>query len=860
MYRHAVLALVIVLIFTACGTLKKTAKKEITLEPVVVNAKNSVYRAAATLQWDIVNTRVQLSFNWKERTAEGKAWIDIHPYSYPTDTLILDAKSMAIEEVVLKIGNEEKRVSYFYQDDKLNIYPGMTYAKDTIQLFIKYKATPYANNTGGSAAITDDRGLYFINTDNAIAGKPMQIWTQGETESNSHWMPTIDKPNERFTTRIELFVPDTMQTLSNGYWAASERIANHIRKDIWIMDKPIQTYAVMFAIGRFDITKEEWRGREVSYYAEPAFAPYTRKIFNYTPDMMEYFSKVTGVPYPWVKYSQIIARDYVSGAMENTSATLFGEFMNQTPRELLDKDFEDVVSHELFHQWFGDYVTAESWSNITLNESFANYGEQLWRRYKHGDESADKLNYTDLINYLQTKGADSPLVRYYYNDREDVFDRISYEKGGAILHYIHGLAGDDAFYKAMNIYLTRNALHSAEVANWRLAVEEATGQDWQWFFNQWYFRGGYPALGVRYTYDDSGQQLIVKVKQEYADSTGYVYRLPLKSLVIYGNEQITTDWLIENKITTFTYPYKNGMKPVIVPDIQHWLVGTITDYKKPAQWLQQYVQCHDYISKRRAIATAYNNMPDNSARDIFIMALKDSMASIREYALTQLKWIKDNNWRKIWEGQVSLLAFTDNKNAVRAAAFDVLTAWKVKTDMQQLQEAIHDSSYAVAGAALNNLYAIDSEKAYAVATDFFNTKPKSSLETSVWTITGKRAKDEDVSLFETQSVLVYGAEKFMLAGGLYHYISRVHSDASFEKGVNVMANMAMNDGIKSYRAVLGGYLFDLKKIYADNKADSKEKRALYKHRTEILQHYIDKVMAAETDEGNLKQYKDMMKS
>lgn len=859
MYKYSWPALCVVILFSSCISTRKTVKKEITLEPVIVKASNSVYRAAADKQWDIVHTRVQLSFNWAERTAQATAWIDIHPYFYPSDTLVLDAKSMEIENVMLKEGNEERALSYFYQNDKLYIYPGMTLAKDTIQLRIKYKAMPYANKTGGSAAITDDRGLYFINADNAIAGKPIQIWTQGETESNSHWLPTIDKPNERFTTRIELLVPDTMQTLSNGYWAASTREPGHIRKDIWVMDKPIQTYAIMFAIGRFDITKEEWRGREVSYYAEPAFAPYTRKIFNHTPEMMEYFSTITGVPYPWIKYSQIIARDYVSGAMENTSATLFGEFMNQTPRELLDKDFEDVVSHELFHQWFGDYVTAESWSNITLNESFANYGEQLWRRHQHGDESADRLGYNDQLNFLQTRGADAPLVRYYYNDKEDVFDRISYEKGGAILHYMHGIMGNEAFYKAMNIYLTKNSLHSAEVANWRMAVEEATGQDWNWYFNQWYFHGSYPKLTIKYDYDDSAQNLTVRIKQESADSSAFLYRLPLKTVVINGNEKTTVDWLIENRTTIYTYPYKNGVKPVIVPDIHHWLVGTILDLKKPEQWLQQFVLCNNYVSKRRAVATAYNYISDSNARQILTLALTDSMYSIREYALNMLRWVKEDKWRKVWEPQVTLMAFSDSKNAVRAAAFDVLTTWKTNLDKEQLLQTVYDSSYAVAGAALNALYIADSEKAYSVAVSLLNTSPKATLQSAIWATIGKKGNDADLTVFETKSILVYGADKFMLANGLYQYLIHIHSDISFEKGVNIMANMTMNEGIKSYRLVMGGYLFDLKKVYADNKSDSKEKREQYRIRREILQHSIDKIMAAETDEGNLKQYKEMSK-
>ena len=158
---------------------------------------------------------------------------------------------------------------------------------------------PYAQLAGGSAAITEDRGLYFINTDLAIPNKPAQIWTQGETESNSHWLPTIDKPNTRFKLQLELDVPDTMQTLSNGYLSSSIIDSKHagMRKDIWVMDKPIQAYAAMFAIGRFSIVKDNWHGKDVNYYVEKEYEPYARLMFKNTPEMMDFFSNVTGVPY-----------------------------------------------------------------------------------------------------------------------------------------------------------------------------------------------------------------------------------------------------------------------------------------------------------------------------------------------------------------------------------------------------------------------------------------------------------------------------------------------------------------------------------------------------------------------------------
>ena len=139
----------------------------------------------------------------------------------------------------------------------------------------------------------------------------------------------------------------------------------------------------------------------MSYYVEQEYAPVARKIFGETPAMIAFYEKITGVAYPWPKYAQITGRDYVSGAMENTSATLHTDAVQQDARQLTDGNkFEEYVSHELFHQWFGDYVTTESWSNITVNESFADFSETIWNDYKYGQDKGDDINYQDMQRYL----------------------------------------------------------------------------------------------------------------------------------------------------------------------------------------------------------------------------------------------------------------------------------------------------------------------------------------------------------------------------------------------------------------------------------------------------------------------------
>jgi aminopeptidase N len=268
------------------------------------------------------------------------------------------------------------------------------------------------------------------------------------------------------TDEIAMTVPAKYVTLSNGKLASQKKNADGTRTDTWKMELPHAPYLLFMGVGDFAVIKDSYKDKEVSYYVDKEYASVARKIFGLTPQMIAFYSKITGVDYPWAKYSQITGHDYVSGAMENTTATLHSDAAQQDARELTDgNNWELVVAHELFHQWFGDYVTTESWSNITLNESFANYSETLWNEYKYGKDAGDDQNFGDMQGYLQSNSGKKDLVRFYYNDKEDVFDAVSYNKGGRILHMLRNYIGDSAFFKALNLYLTTNKFKSPKRNN-----------------------------------------------------------------------------------------------------------------------------------------------------------------------------------------------------------------------------------------------------------------------------------------------------------------------------------------------------------------------------------------------------------
>ncbi|WP_235324454.1 M1 family metallopeptidase [Pedobacter lusitanus] len=410
-----------------------------------------IYRGSAEKINDLIHTKLDVKFDYKKRYLYGKEWVTIKPHIYATDSLRLDAKGMDIKTVAVVRNGRNIPLKYTYDNLSLAIKLDKVYqSTENYTIYIDYTAKPDELKLEAGAAITDAKGLYFINPDSTEKGKPVQIWTQGELESSSAWFPTIDRTNQKTTDEISMTVPAKYVTLSNGRLASQKKNADGTRTDTWKMELPHSPYLFMMAVGDFKIYRDKWRDKEVSYYLEPAYAPYAKEIFSFTPEVMEFYSKILGVDYPWNKYAQIVVRDYVSGAMENTTATLHGAYVQGTARELADRYYDkgrSTIVHELFHQWFGDYVTAESWSNLTVNESFADFSETLWAEHKYGQDTGDEHNNEALETYLEDPAnATKDLVRFHYHAAQDMFDDVSYKKGGRILNMLRNYLTPTVFF------------------------------------------------------------------------------------------------------------------------------------------------------------------------------------------------------------------------------------------------------------------------------------------------------------------------------------------------------------------------------------------------------------------------------
>jgi len=812
-YKAFSTILIFSLAFTAQSKVKDT-----------INIIDSAYKATPDKINDLVHTKLDVKFDYKKCYLYGKAWITLKSHFYPTNSLTLDAKGMDIKNVSINNGNINSPLKFTYDSLQLKINLGKTYTSaENYTIYIAYTSKPNEFKTKGSQAITDAKGLYFINPDSSIKGKPVQIWTQGETEGSSVWFPTIDRPNQKTTEEIIMTVPAKYITLSNGALISQKKNNNGTRTDTWKMDKPHSPYLFMMAVGDFKVYHDKYKNTPVDYYLEPAFAPYAKDIFGKTPAMIDFYSKKLGIEYPWNKYAQIVVRDYVSGAMENTTATLHGEYVQQTKRELLDaSNGEETISHELFHQWFGDYVTTESWSNLSVNESFADFSETLWAEHSKGKDAGDAHNYESMQSYLGTPDSKTKnLIRFNYNDKEDMFDVVTYQKGGRILNMLRNYLGEDAFFKGLNLYLKTNAFSNAEAHQLRLALEQVSGRDLNWFFNQWYYSAGNPDLNITYKWDEKSKNQTVYLTQKQKEDA---FILPMKIDVYAGGKKITLEHWMKTKTDSVCFPL--DIKPDLVNvDADKILLMSKKDSKTIQEFAFQYENAPLYVDRLEAIEAAIKNINTKEAQEILIAALKDPYYGLRIEAINNLK-LDNKELKKQILPTIINIAKTDTKTLVKAAAIESIGNLQDKSYLTLFTEALKNPSYAIEGAALNSIAAIDMPQAKTLAKNL-EKDSKGALSSAIVNVYSVDGNDDEFP-YVYQSFTKAGVQsKFQLIPGFTSLLMNVNNIDNLKKGLvelKLMGKQYKNYGADKYinvllNSVLKSKQNDLDKTTANNKAN-----------------------------------------
>ncbi len=366
-------------------------------------------------------------------------------------------------------------------------------------------------------------------------GRAAQLHTQGEPETNSYWFPCHDSPNDRLTTELRITVPTGFSASSNGdLLSRTESAAG--TTFAYSQSKDHAVYLVSLIVGKFDIVELSSQSLPMKVWAPEGRGADVPRTFGRTPQMVDLFASLTGEPYPWSKYDQLIVWNFGWGGMENTSVTTLYDTAILSAEAAQDNDLDGLISHELAHQWFGDLITCNSWEHIWLNEGFATYFTHLWFESRDGLDSyftGVRANFDGIIAAdTLPLPAGIAMVSKSYSHPWETFRKAAnpYGKGASILHMLRTRLGDDRFFAGIRNYVARHRFTTAETSDLRRAFEDASGESLAQFFHQWCERPGIPHIALSARFDSSASALIVEAVQTQTidgDNPAFEFDLPL---------------------------------------------------------------------------------------------------------------------------------------------------------------------------------------------------------------------------------------------------------------------------------------------------------------------------------------------
>lgn len=469
--------------------------------------------------YDTRHIALELSFEPEKGKVIGKVTHTLYMVRQYTDSLFLDAPGIKIHRVLLN----NSPVQYSQNAEGVIIKTEMPLHLHTAyQLTIEYEAQPR-------------KGIYFIGWNDTTGLARKQIWTQGQGTDNRYWIPCFDDMNDKATTEVKILFNKEYRVLSNGLLTAEKILKDGNKLWHYKMLHPHSPYLIMLAIGNYATEKRRSKsGVPIELWYYPENPERVEPTYRYTVEMMNWMEKEFGVAYPWEKYAQVPVQDFIYGAMENTTATVFGDFYFIDDRAFLDRNYISTNAHELAHQWFGNYVTARAPEHIWLQESFATHYQKHFERSIFGEDHFQWNRRLELQGVLSAaKRNNNPIVHTGAGT-----ERI-YQKGSLVLDMLRYLLKDDEYNRALYHYLKQHAYKNVDTHDFYIAFLETLGVNLDWFFNQWLYRGGEPAYAVNFEELSSPSgpfsRFTVQQVHETSDLIG-LFKMPIWFEVHYADD------------------------------------------------------------------------------------------------------------------------------------------------------------------------------------------------------------------------------------------------------------------------------------------------------------------------------------
>jgi aminopeptidase N len=541
---------------------------------------------ARSRDYDLQHSRIALRFDVEEKKVIGDVMHSVAILHDGTSKIAFDSVGLTIETVTVN----KAAAKFETTADKLIVaLPAAAKAGDKFDIAIRYQGKP-------------TKGLYFILPDKDYPDRPRQIWSQGESEDTRYYLPTYDYPNDRLTTETVLTVPAAWLTVSNGKLVSITDAGKGMKTWTWREAVPSSTYLITVVAGEFDEVKDSWRGMPVTYYAPKGRGDRLPVNYGRTPAMIDLFSKKLGVDYPWEKYAQVMVDDFVAGGMENSSATTnTSSSLNHSKIAAeLPTDEDDLISHELGHQWFGDLVTCKDWGDIWLNEGFATFMEAVWTESHYGKDQADFERWQAARGWFGDPNLfNKPIVRHDFDDSSE-FDGNAYTKGGWVLYMLRRQLGEDAFYRGLKQYLEANRGKNVVTADLSKAIEESSHANVDQFFSQWLYGAGAPKFDLAYTYDDTKHQVALTVKQtQKAEGRVGLFRVPVDVEITTASGPKLYTITVSRTEQAFALP-SDSAPLLVLFDKGGQILKTAEFHKEKKEWIYQLKNAGDLADRADA--------------------------------------------------------------------------------------------------------------------------------------------------------------------------------------------------------------------------------------------------------------------
>ena len=629
--------------------------------------------------YDMIKGVINVHFNTQEGIVMGKVGYDFMGKQQQVDTMYLDAPGIVFSEIVM----DHKMVKYKQYDEGITLLFEQPISwSEQKHIDLTYTCTPR-------------RGIYFVGWNDEKNLMRKQIWTQGQGVDNRYWIPGYDDVSDKLLTETIITFDKDYEVVSNGILVDTTLNTDGTKTWHYRMNQPMALYLVMIAIDKYaykDVySNNGTRIRQYYYNDRPeTYAP----TYQYSKEMLDWEEQELNFHFPWPSYANCPVEEFLFGAMENTTATIFTDYYLQDERGALDKNYIGVNCHEQTHQWFGDYVTEISGTHHWLQESFATQYAKQFKHFIFGEDEYQWMRRDEMKSAIAANVANQLPIAH-----SEAGSPRHYPQGSIVLDMLRYVAGNEQYRKVITEYLKKHPYQNVESNDLYRSFYDVLGMNLDWFFDEWVYRGGIPEYTVAYTETSNGMAMYVHQTHAMNNLTG-VFTMPI-NMELHYTDGTKDSFQVWNKSVndTFNFIKSNASKKIsyVLFDANNNILKTVNFEKPYAALIAQAKDAPHMIDRYDAVLGLKKYDFAQKRNDLINLYNREKFYGIRAEIVAQLA--KDSD---VVSQKLMVQALADTNFLVRRSALD--NAAKINKKILKNYEALlTDVSYLTIENALNKL-------------------------------------------------------------------------------------------------------------------------------------------------------------